>query len=133
MSHNNDETYFCSNILLQSVVTTLHLQRFSDRLVLVELLSSIYLYCISDIFHILFDCSFFKVGSPKSNKDEPSPRNQDGSWRQAIFKKVVSPNSKETEMHVKKTKEELRELWKKAIHQAILLVRMEKENATLRG
>ncbi|XP_044764233.1 TBC1 domain family member 1 isoform X2 [Coccinella septempunctata] len=76
---------------------------------------------------------FFKVGSPKSNKDEPSPKNLDGSWRQAIFKKVVSPNKKEDELHVKKTREELRELWKKAIHQAILLVRMEKENATLRA
>lgn len=76
---------------------------------------------------------FFKVGSPKPNKDEPSPRNLDGSWRQAIFKKVVSTNNKETEMRVKKTKEELRELWEKAIHQAILLVRMEKENARLRA
>ncbi|KAL3270621.1 hypothetical protein HHI36_021155 [Cryptolaemus montrouzieri] len=74
---------------------------------------------------------FFKVGSPKSNEDIPDT--PDGSWRQAIFKKVVAPNKKEDEKQEKKTKEELRELWKKAIHQAVLLVRMEKENANLKA
>lgn len=33
----------------------------------------------------------------------------------------------------KKTKEELRQLWKMAIDQTVLLVRMEKENARLKG
>lgn len=33
----------------------------------------------------------------------------------------------------KRNKEEIRELWKKGINQAILLIRMEKENARLRG
>jgi hypothetical protein len=33
----------------------------------------------------------------------------------------------------RRTKEEIRELWKKSINQAILLIRMEKENARLRG
>lgn len=33
----------------------------------------------------------------------------------------------------KRTREELRQLWKMAIDQTILLVRMEKENARLRG
>jgi hypothetical protein len=33
----------------------------------------------------------------------------------------------------KRSKDELRALWKKAINQQLLLIRMEKENATLRG
>lgn len=33
----------------------------------------------------------------------------------------------------KRTKEELRQLWKMAIDQTILLVRMEKENVKLKG
>lgn len=59
-----------------------------------------------------------------------------GSWRQAIFNRVVTPGktdeSDEREIR-KRTKEELRELWKKAINQQLLLIRMEKENARLRG
>jgi hypothetical protein len=34
---------------------------------------------------------------------------------------------------VKRDREELRALWKKAINQQLLLIRMEKENARLRG
>lgn len=64
--------------------------------------------------------------------DEGSPKQYLGSWRQAIFKRVVTPN-KPTQVKRKRTKEEFRGLWKKAIHQAVLLVRMEKENARLRG
>lgn len=59
-----------------------------------------------------------------------------GSWRQAIFKRVVTvrKTAEDTEIPMKKrTKEELKMLWKKSIHQAILLVRMEKENANIRG
>lgn len=57
-----------------------------------------------------------------------------GSWRQAIFKRVVTPNKQDQEGEVKKrSKEELKMLWKKSIHQAILLVRMEKENARLKA
>lgn len=59
-----------------------------------------------------------KVGSPKTSTDS-------GSWRQAIFKKVTASD----EQHPKKrSKEELRALWKKSYRQALLLVRMEKEN-----
>lgn len=74
---------------------------------------------------------FFKVGSPKSPapKDERSPKNDASSWRQAIFKRVVTPNKQETR---KRDAAELRALWKKAINQAILLKRMERENAKLR-
>jgi len=32
-----------------------------------------------------------------------------------------------------RTKQELRDLWKKAINQQLILIRMEKENAKLRG
>ncbi|KAG5877735.1 hypothetical protein JTB14_000713 [Gonioctena quinquepunctata] len=79
---------------------------------------------------------FIKVGnSPKNTVSEHgSPNKLDsGSWRQAIFKRVITPNKKENpeQPERKRTKEELRLLWKKSIYQAILLVRMEKENARI--
>lgn len=41
---------------------------------------------------------------------------------------------KNSEMSVKRrSKQELRDLWKKAINQQLILIRMEKENAKLRG
>jgi TBC1 domain-containing protein 4 len=79
---------------------------------------------------------FLKVGSsPKSQPSEDgSPKLDAGSWRQAIFKRVITPNKAEKPQESKKrTKEELRELWRKSICQAILLVRMEKENARLKA
>lgn len=81
---------------------------------------------------------FLKVGnSPKSSTSEDHSLNKldAGSWRQAIFKRVIAPKIDEIpeEPRRKKTKEDLRELWKKAIKQAILLVRMEKENARLKA
>ncbi|KAF5296315.1 hypothetical protein FQA39_LY12532 [Lamprigera yunnana] len=78
---------------------------------------------------------FFKVGSsPKSTtSDEGSPKMDTGSWRQAIFKRVVTPSKHDLVKLQKRNKEELRCLWKKSIHQAILLVRMEKENAKLKA
>lgn len=47
----------------------------------------------------------------------------------------MTPNKQEKieEPTRKRTREELRILWKKSIYQAILLVRMEKENAKIRG
>ncbi|KAK9886460.1 hypothetical protein WA026_016743 [Henosepilachna vigintioctopunctata] len=76
---------------------------------------------------------FFKVGSPRIASEEDAPKEVDGSWRQAIFKNVISKNNEKESVKQKKTKEELRELWKKAINQAILLVRMEKENDSLKA
>ncbi|KAK9754151.1 protein of unknown function (DUF3350) [Popillia japonica] len=78
---------------------------------------------------------FLKVGSsPKPSPEEAtSPSKQDsGSWRQAIFKRVVTPN-KINKDERKRSREELRMLWKKSIHQAVLLIRMEKENARLKA
>lgn len=77
---------------------------------------------------------FFKVGSsPKSTaSEEGSPKLDAGSWRQAMFKRVVTPSKQEV-CAKKRNKDELRMLWKKSIHQAILLVRMEKENAKLKA
>ncbi|XP_050302062.1 TBC1 domain family member 1 isoform X2 [Anthonomus grandis grandis] len=80
---------------------------------------------------------FMKVGNnPKSSTSEDDLHKLDASsWRQAIFKRVVTPKKEEDiqEPRKKKTKEELRTLWKKAIRQAILLVRMEKENERLKA
>ena len=71
------------------------------------------------------------------------------SWRQAILNRVVTPNKDHEKENDKpgnisiikspqvtparRTKQELRELWKKAINQQLILIRMEKENARLRG
>ncbi|KAJ8956370.1 hypothetical protein NQ318_015108 [Aromia moschata] len=58
-----------------------------------------------------------------------------GSWRQAIFKRVITPSKPDNveEPSRQRTREELRILWKKSIYQAILLVRMEKENARIKA
>ncbi|XP_058793503.1 TBC1 domain family member 1 isoform X2 [Phymastichus coffea] len=96
---------------------------------------------------------FLKVGnSPKMSPTEGEDINkqqQNGSWRQAILNRVVTPakdqDSKDAAKNaslgagkyqstsaVKRSKEELRDLWKKAINQQLILIRMEKENARLR-
>lgn len=81
-----------------------------------------------------------KVGNnPKnsfSEDDTNTPGLESGSWRQAIFKRVNNTplrNDKPIRGTEKRTKEDLRILWKKSIYQAMLLVRMEKENAAIRG
>lgn len=54
-----------------------------------------------------------------------------GSWRQAIFKRVVAAQQeKEAEPPASRTP---RELWRRGIKQAILLIRMEKENERLKA
>ncbi|XP_073990153.1 PTB_TBC1D1_like and TBC domain-containing protein plx isoform X3 [Rhodnius prolixus] len=81
---------------------------------------------------------FMKLGSsPKSpsfneRNGDSDLKMQPRSWRQAIFNTVVTPSKslKETEVK-KKDKETYRQLWKKAINQQVLLIRMEKENARL--
>ncbi|CAH1131920.1 unnamed protein product [Ceutorhynchus assimilis] len=79
---------------------------------------------------------FMKVGnSPKSTASEDDSQKLDASsWRQAIFKTVVTAKKDEVPdgPRRKKTTEEYRDLWKKAIKQAVLLVRMEKENERLK-
>ncbi|GAB1868963.1 TBC1 domain family member 1 [Camponotus japonicus] len=93
---------------------------------------------------------FLKVGnSPKTSPTEADGNNTiqaNGSWRQTILNRVVTPSKdhnstenenvsiiKSLETSVKhRTKQELRDLWKKAINQQLILIRMEKENAKLR-
>ncbi|XP_073833474.1 PTB_TBC1D1_like and TBC domain-containing protein plx isoform X2 [Musca autumnalis] len=87
---------------------------------------------------------FMKVGnSPKVEEAHQ------GSWRQAILNSVVTPSKgmdgsdgqseylspmRITQPKIgKRTREELRELWKTAIRQTILLNRMETENAMLQA
>ncbi|CAG9576947.1 unnamed protein product [Danaus chrysippus] len=82
---------------------------------------------------------FLKVSDNRSTAT--GNNGNDSTWRQAIYEKVLQPNI-ETEDHSqsnqrpsqvkKRTKEELRQLWKMAIDQTILLVRMEKENQRLK-
>ncbi|XP_059618549.1 TBC1 domain family member 4 isoform X2 [Phlebotomus argentipes] len=89
---------------------------------------------------------FMKVG----NSPKESGENRSASWRQAMLTRVVTPSKnfsdaentqlmsplrsvKMTKLRERRSKEELRELWRTAIRQTILLARMEKENATLRN
>lgn len=81
-----------------------------------------------------------KVGNnPRDHEDH-------GSWRQTMLHKLSTPSKAlhtQEEIHLlspyrkrrsaKKTKEDLRELWRTAIRQTILLSRMERENACLQA
>uniref|UniRef100_A0A673CE48 TBC1 domain family member 1 n=1 Tax=Sphaeramia orbicularis TaxID=375764 RepID=A0A673CE48_9TELE len=70
-------------------------------------------------------------------------RNHRHSWRQQIFLRVATPQKSDhrlllvpgvvPEEKIRRSKEELRELWKKAILQQILLQRMERENQKLQA
>jgi hypothetical protein len=106
--------------------------------------------------YIFFCFSFFKVGSPvpvSHPPETPSPRRPSSaaSWRQAIFQQVMSPNqnnpnefcvggdvrkygtSSGEQGRTQRTRDSYRVLWKKAIKQQIILIRMEKENKRLKG
>ncbi|KAM7291506.1 TBC1 domain family member 1 [Ixodes scapularis] len=77
---------------------------------------------------------FLKVGRHQST--EESPLEPGSSWRQAIFQRVHSSPNQVSEASpaaggTRKTREELRGLWRKAIMEQILLIRMEKENRQL--
>ncbi|XP_022824144.1 TBC1 domain family member 1 isoform X1 [Spodoptera litura] len=84
---------------------------------------------------------FLKVSDNRPAQVEAGSENE-ATWRQAIYEKIVQPEVQvEGELTVlrkpsgpkgKRTREELRQLWKMAIDQTILLVRMEKENARLK-
>lgn len=84
---------------------------------------------------------FMKVGN------SPKEANKTGSWRQEMLQRVVTPSkngndadvlmsplrmrNRQVETMQKRTKDDYRELWKTAIRQTILLIRMEKENERL--
>ncbi|CAG9794541.1 unnamed protein product [Diatraea saccharalis] len=86
---------------------------------------------------------FLKVSDSRPSPTEAGSES-DATWRQAIYEKVVQPTEHQEgslsstsllglpPSHGKRTKEQLRSLWKMAINQTILLVRMEKENAKLK-
>uniref|UniRef100_A0A2A4J9H3 Rab-GAP TBC domain-containing protein n=1 Tax=Heliothis virescens TaxID=7102 RepID=A0A2A4J9H3_HELVI len=84
---------------------------------------------------------FLKVSDNRPAPVEAGSENE-ATWRQAIYEKIVQPDvqvegeltsmRKPSGPKGKRTKEELRRLWKMAIDQTILLVRMEKENARLK-
>ncbi|KAL0809340.1 hypothetical protein ABMA28_011547 [Loxostege sticticalis] len=89
---------------------------------------------------------FLKVSDSRPSATE-SGSESEATWRQAIYEKVVQPpDAQEGDLSChsknllglpsapqgKRSKEHLRQLWKMAIDQTILLVRMEKENAKLK-
>ncbi|XP_039752459.1 TBC1 domain family member 1 isoform X2 [Pararge aegeria] len=79
---------------------------------------------------------FLKVSDSRPTVTE-SGNESDATWRQAIYEKVINAPALEQEGHPlsspgKRSKEQLRELWRMAIEQTILLVRMERENAKLK-
>ncbi|XP_063836449.1 TBC1 domain family member 1 [Ostrinia nubilalis] len=88
---------------------------------------------------------FLKVSDSRPNATG-SGTETEATWRQTIYEKVVQPpDVQEGDLSQamnllgqpsapkgKRTKEQLKQLWKMAIDQTILLVRMEKENAKLK-
>ncbi|CAL8078715.1 unnamed protein product [Orchesella dallaii] len=97
---------------------------------------------------------FLKVGTQNKPSPEASGKTvrRSGSWRHAIFKRVVSPStpesgrgtpvnypastpvsSRSSQFRQKRSKREIRELWKSAINQQIILIRMEKQNLRLKA
>ncbi|XP_049839541.1 TBC1 domain family member 4 isoform X3 [Schistocerca gregaria] len=87
---------------------------------------------------------FLKVGSSpiSPGKDTTGNSRQSGSWRQSIFDSVtpkkVRPDGSPVVLDgpqklTKRDRAELRALWRKAINQQLLLIRMERENARLRA
>lgn len=104
----------------------------------------------------LFINRFLKVGSqnkpPSAESASGKGVRRSGSWRHAIFKRVVSPStpdagratpvnyppstpvsSRSGYYRPKRTRNEIRELWQSAINQQIILIRMEKQNLRLKG
>nr|XP_045614273.1 TBC1 domain family member 1-like [Procambarus clarkii] len=110
----------------------------------------------SDVLHTLF-FSFLKVGypSPRGPSEEESagtgkPDNTSTtSFRHAILQRVVSPSKNSESLGQlgsrshhgnndniiveKRSKEQLKIIWKKAVFQQILLLRFERENQRLRA
>lgn len=82
---------------------------------------------------------FLKVGNNSPKDEFEDAGRQSGSWRQAIFNAVVTPSKNLVQENPalnelsKRDKEDLRALWRKAINQQVLLIRMEKENARLKA
>ncbi|XP_072948592.1 uncharacterized protein plx [Epargyreus clarus] len=88
---------------------------------------------------------FLKVSDSRPPATEGGSE-PDTTWRQTIYEMVVQPHEVHGEGDLnsqtllgrpqstpgKRTREQLRELWKMAIDQTILLVRMERENARLK-
>ncbi|XP_075988710.1 PTB_TBC1D1_like and TBC domain-containing protein plx isoform X2 [Anticarsia gemmatalis] len=86
---------------------------------------------------------FLKVSDSRPATTEGGTEN-DATWRQSIYEKIIQPTDvQEGELSSnllgklatpkgKRSREELRQLWKMAIDQTILLVRMERENARLK-
>ncbi|XP_048004041.1 TBC1 domain family member 4 isoform X2 [Leguminivora glycinivorella] len=89
---------------------------------------------------------FLKVSDNRPAPTEAGTEH-DATWRQAIYEKVVQPTDVQCEAGDltpanllglpssrpgRRSREELRHLWKMAIDQTVLLVRMERENAKLK-
>ncbi|XP_022255719.1 TBC1 domain family member 4-like isoform X2 [Limulus polyphemus] len=98
---------------------------------------------------------FMKVGNRTVAEDGAKTPSKQGSWRQVIFQRVQTPiqerkalleehlkpedsleppgSSEKVASLSKRSKSELRALWKKAIMEQIILIRMEKENRKLQA
>ena len=102
--------------------------------------------------HVSDEETNFVVQNPQSDSNNTStPKktvNRKPSYRRAIFDSVVTPSKltqsseglvpspipeNQPAVYEKKSREQLRALWRKAIMEQRLLIRMEKENSKLRG
>uniref|UniRef100_A0A673CCN7 TBC1 domain family member 1 n=1 Tax=Sphaeramia orbicularis TaxID=375764 RepID=A0A673CCN7_9TELE len=115
--------------------------------------------CLCVLVHIFSDVAALSTPTAACRVGESPLRSHRHSWRQQIFLRVATPqkmprNSRHQmfrldysekgsgdmgsmrvvpEEKIRRSKEELRELWKKAILQQILLQRMERENQKLQA
>ena len=88
-----------------------------------------------------------QIGNSNTTSSPKKTLSRKQSYRRAIFDSVVTPSKLPKNADglvpnaiaipevgpVKKSREELRALWRKAIWEQRLLIRMEKENSKLRG
>ncbi|RVE49593.1 hypothetical protein evm_005725 [Chilo suppressalis] len=92
--------------------------------------------CTTPVVSPMMDI-FLKVSDSRPPATEAGGEH-DTTWRQAIYEKVIHPTENQEGLlsaplsKGKRSKEELKRLWKMAIDQTLLLVRMEKENAKLK-
>nr|KAG5707808.1 hypothetical protein BaRGS_015968 [Batillaria attramentaria] len=83
------------------------------------------------------------LNSPQDEGTQGTTPHNTGSWRKAIFERVCTPSrdsplaaaeaEQSADGQTKKTSADYRALWKKAMLETLLLIRMEKENSNIRA
>ncbi|XP_070197331.1 TBC1 domain family member 1-like [Littorina saxatilis] len=105
------------------------------------------MYLLSSSPHQHESSSSSPMTSPQDENGQRSTPQVQGSWRKAIFERVCTPTSRDASMNAfeaehdghegrkgrKRTSGEIRALWRKAMLETLLLIRMEKENSDIKA